>query len=60
VKLKKTASETLVCCVRCMEKTAELLRSFSQNDFMGYYQAWRSRREHCVASVGNWFVADNM
>jgi hypothetical protein len=38
----------------------ELLKALSQNDFRGYFEAWKASIGRCVASDGNYFEEDNM
>lgn len=37
------------------KKTAELLRAHPQNDFRGWFEAWKACIEWCVYSDGNYF-----
>jgi hypothetical protein len=46
----KTANKLSVYYVRCVEKTGELLKELSQNDFWENFQYWKARTERCVAS----------
>jgi hypothetical protein len=42
------------------KKMAELLKSFSQNDFRRCWKAWKAHVGQCVASDGNYFEGNNV
>jgi hypothetical protein len=50
-KLKKTATQNIVCYVRCREKAAELLKILLKNNFRGCFGVRKADTEQCVASV---------
>jgi hypothetical protein len=43
-----------------MERTLELLKALSQNDFRGCFKGWNAHMEECVASNGNYSEGDRM
>jgi len=55
VKLKETATETFSLLLKGYGQMSELHKALSQNDFSGYFEAWKTS-----CSVVNLFEGENI